>query len=276
MWLKFSARFLAQIAQNRNTRVPTLNLVHDTMYDPKLPRGQFRKGLYAYHVCLGLGDNVDKVMAKNRSGRSGTVRTKFGFEGDLEIGRGASRPGRIFQCFIGACIACTFLAVPLKFCFIGACIACTFLAVPLKFWPYVDHTDNVLKAVCRPPPPQSTSNLSQPHLPFATFLPPPQVVEGQLFLTLLLSIVLQSKVLHNCTHNCLPFFTTLFTEGCSNKAVIPTHSDMFSKEELGDDMLDENQYGTILVVALFTAPSVRRDLDRGSSRTDLHHANYKY
>jgi hypothetical protein len=51
---------------------------------------------------------------------------------------------------------------------------------------------------------------------------------------------------------------------------------MFSKEELGDDMLDENQYGTILVVALFTAPSVRRDLDRGSSRTDLHHANYKY
>jgi hypothetical protein len=54
-------------------------------------------------------------------------------------------------------------------CFVGACIACTFLTVQLKFWPYANHTDNVLKAVA----------------------------EGQLFLTLLLSIVLRSEALHN-------------------------------------------------------------------------------
>jgi hypothetical protein len=101
------------------------------------------------------------------------------------------------------------------------------------------------------------------------------VAEGQLFLTLLLSIVLRSEALHNCMHNCLPFFATLFAEGCSNKAVIPTHPDRFSKEELGEDMLDENQYGAILVVALFTAPSVRRDLGHSNSRADLHHANYE-
>ena len=57
------------------------------------------------------------------------------------------------------------------------------------------------------------------------------VAEAQLFLTLLLSIVLR-----------------------------------FSKEELGNDLLDDNQYGTILVVAFFSAPSVREDLDRGSFR----------
>jgi hypothetical protein len=59
------------------------------------------------------------------------------------------------------------------------------------------------------------------------------VAEAQLFLTLLLSIVLR-----------------------------------FSKEELGNDLLDDNQnqYGTILVVAFFSAPSVRGNLDRGSFR----------
>jgi hypothetical protein len=78
-------------------------------------------------------------------------------------------------------------------CFVGACIACAFLAVQLKFWPYNEHTDNVLKAVA----------------------------EGQLFITLLLSIVLR-----------------------------------FSEEELDDDALDADQYGTILVVAFLSAPSV--------------------
>ena len=34
-------------------------------------------------------------------------------------------------------------------CFAGQCIACTFLAVQLWHMPYVEHTDNILKAVCR-------------------------------------------------------------------------------------------------------------------------------
>jgi hypothetical protein len=48
----------------------------------------------------------------------------------------------------------------------------------------------------------------------------------------------------------------------------------FSQEQLDGDALDEEQYGTILVVAFFSAPSVRREPGCGGSRPDgLHRSS---
>lgn len=78
-------------------------------------------------------------------------------------------------------------------CFAGSCIAFAFFAIQVTTWPYTEKADNLLKAVA----------------------------EGQLFLTLLLSIVLRT----------------------ANDALVA-------------DALGEDDYGAILVVAFFAAPSV--------------------